>query len=98
MDATEYRQNCIQKAIEEGSRYGVSETEPNVYYCRSGKSGSVYRLEHDRREGWRCECESSAYRGFCKHIAGLLLFAERNGIALPKVAVPQYTLGGKPLT
>lgn len=97
MDAAEYRKNCMKKAMEEGSYYGTKPGEENTYYCKSGTSGSVYKLTFDRHEGWSCDCESSKYRGYCKHIAGLMLWTTRKGIELPKVKTPTYILGGQPI-
>jgi hypothetical protein len=98
MDAAEYRKNCMKKAMEEGSYYGTKPEEKDTYYCKSGASGNIYKLTFDKHEGWACTCESGKYRGYCKHVAGLSVWATRKGIELPKVTQVAFTLGGRPIS
>jgi hypothetical protein len=97
MDADTYRQNCIQKAIQENLRFGTDKDHGNTWYCYNPKSDSMYKLVFNPRKGWECECESSKHRGYCKHIAGIIRWMTNKGMELPRIVPQTYILGGKPI-
>ena len=98
MDAGTYRRNCVQRAIEEQAEFVSNNEENNDFTCRSRASGKEYRVALYESEGWRCDCESGQYRGYCKHVAGLILWAQGRGVPLPREGKRMnLTIGGNPI-
>lgn len=97
MDMDEYRQNCTRKAIEDNLRFGTDKDNPLTWYCYNPKSDSMYKLVFNKRKGWECECESSGYRGYCKHIAGIVRWMTNKGMELPRIERQTFVLDGKPI-